>query len=358
VAIGVPKATVMAELYQWMGWAIGGATTISLIGIILAMGIARSIAEDIQALVKPAVSIGRGELVAAIDDLSVKETEEVAAALVQASELLQRRERERDEAEWQLSRTIDLLQEETAERLRATEALLERERMLIQQSRLAALGEMIRNIAHQWRQPLNVVGLVAQELPLMYESGQFNKAYLDERVDKIKEVIFHMSQTINDFGNFFRPDKEKELFKVNQVVRQTLSLIEESFKELDVKIEIDATGDPVIDGYPNEYSQALINILFNARDAFLEGKVGKPWVVKINMFTEETRAVVTITDNAGGISEDIMDKIFDPYFSTKEPDKGTGVGLFMTNTIISKSMGGTVKVRNIGDGAEFRIEVG
>jgi C4-dicarboxylate-specific signal transduction histidine kinase len=358
VAFGVSKAVVMTETYQWMGWAIGGAATISLIGIIFALGIARRIAEDIQALVNPALSIGRGELVAAIDDLSVKETGEVATALVQASELLQRRARERDEAEWQLSRTIDLLQEETAERLRATEALLERERMLIQQSRLAALGEMIRNIAHQWRQPLNVVGLVAQELPLTYQSGQFNKEYLDERVEKIKEVIFHMSRTINDFGNFFRPDKEKQLFKVNKVVKQTLSLIEESFKELDVGLEIEATGEPVIDGYPNEYSQALINILLNARDAFLEGKVGKPWVVKINMFTEETRAVVTITDNAGGIPEDIMEKIFDPYFTTKKPDKGTGVGLFMTNTIIAKSMGGSVKARNIGEGAEFRIEVG
>jgi len=357
VVIGVPKATVMAELYQWMAWAIGGATAISLIGIILAMGIARRIAQDIQALVNPALSIGRGELVAAIDHLSVKETKEVAAALVQASELLQHRAKERDDAERQLTRTIDLLQTETTERLRATEVLLERERMLIQQSRHASMGEMIGNIAHQWRQPLNTLGLIVQELPIIQELGMMTSEKLDSNVAKAKKVIFHMSQTIDDFRNFFRPDKQKVSFKVNDILAKTVSLVDGSFSEHQIKIEISAHEDISIHGYPNEYSQVILNILNNARDAYAERKADEPRVVLINLFRGDDRAVLTITDNAGGIAEEILAKIFDPYFSTKGPDKGTGVGLFISKNIIEKNMDGSLSVCNSGKGAEFRIEI-
>jgi len=357
VLIGVPKATVMAELYQWMGWAIGGVTIISLIGIILALGIARRIARDIQALVTPSLSIGRGEHVAAIDNLSVKETEDVAAALVQASELLQHRARERDDAERQLSETIDLLQIETAERLRATEALLERERMFTQQSRQAAMGEMIGNIAHQWRQPLNTLGLMIQELPMIQEMGVLTRENLDASVTKAKKIIFHMSQTIDDFRNFFRPDKEKVSFRINDIVAKTISLVDGSFSEQRIQIELSVEEDISIHGYPTEYSQVILNILINARDAFAELKADEPRVVTIRLFREEDKAVLTITDNAGGIAEEILAKIFDPYFTTKGPDKGTGVGLFMSKTIIEKNMGGSLSVCNSGNGAEFRIEV-
>lgn len=249
------------------------------------------------------------------------------------------------------------LQVETLERLRAMEALREKDQLLMQQSRLAALGEMISNIAHQWRQPLNTLGLLVQELPVIYELGGFSKDYLESRVEKAKEVIFHMSQTIDDFRNYFRPDKEKTSFRVSQVVDKTLSLIDGSFKSMEIEVEVIATGNPVINGYPNEYSQVLLNILINARDAFVERKTNKPRVIAINTYTENNKAIVNISDNAGGISEDIMDKIFDPYFTTKGPDKGTGVGLFMAKTIIAKNMNGRLMVRNTGTGAEFRIEV-
>ncbi|KAF0214654.1 MAG: multi-sensor signal transduction histidine [Geobacteraceae bacterium] len=248
------------------------------------------------------------------------------------------------------------LQAETAERLRTMEELREKDRMLLQQSRQAAMGEMIGNIAHQWRQPLNTLGLTIQEVLMMYELGEFSREYLEARVNTAKEIIFHMSQTIDDFRNFFRPDKEKVPFKVNRVVAKTLSLIEGSFNSLQIRIEVDATGDPVINGYPNEYAQVLLNILINARDALLERRIDNPKVV-ILMSEENDKAVVTVTDNAGGIHEDIMYKIFDPYFTTKGPDKGTGVGLFMSKTIIEKNMNGALIARNTGEGAEFRIEV-
>ncbi len=248
------------------------------------------------------------------------------------------------------------LQTEIAERLRAVEELREKERLLIQQSRQAAMGEMIGNIAHQWRQPLNTLGLMVQELSLSHELGEFSKEHLDASVRKIMQIIFHMSQTIDDFRNFFRPDKERVQFRVAQVVTKTVSLIEGSFKEQRISIELNAEGDPLIDGYPNEYSQVLLNILLNARDAFLQQKVAKPRV-DVRLFTGNGKAVVTVTDNAGGIPEAIMEKIFDPYFTTKAPDKGTGIGLFMSKNIIEKNMHGTLSARNTGAGAEFRIEV-
>jgi len=357
VVIGVPKAMVMAELYKWLAWAIGGATTISIIGILLAMGIAARITKEIQSLVNPALTIGRGELVAATDVFYVAEIEGVVAAMVKASELLQHRARERDEAERQLSKTIELLQIETEERLRATEAALQKERMLIQQSRQAAMGEMIGNIAHQWRQPLNTLGLILQELPYNQKNGTLTGETLDESVRRAKKVIFHMSQTIDDFRNFFRPDKEKVSFKLNDIVVKAVSLVDSSFTNQGIQIDIDHQEDISIHGYPTEFSQVILNILVNSRDAFIECTNDGPRLVLIRLFSEDGRAVLTITDNAKGIAEENLSRIFEPYFTTKAPDKGTGVGLYMSKTIIEKNMGGILSARNSGNGAEFRIEV-
>jgi signal transduction histidine kinase len=260
------------------------------------------------------------------------------------------RETRRREAE-------EALKAETARRLQAMEELRENERMLMQQGRQAAMGEMIGNIAHQWRQPLNVLGLIIQELPLTYELDALTRENLDTSVKKATQVIHHMSHTIDDFRNFFSPDKEKTLFKANDIVAKTVSLIEGSFREQRIAIELRAKDDIFIYGYPNEYSQVILNILINARDAFIERRNDGPKTVTITLSRENDKAVATIADNAGGIATEIMDKIFDPYFTTKGPDKGTGVGLFMSKTIIEKNMNGRLSACNSGNGAEFRIEV-
>jgi signal transduction histidine kinase len=165
-----------------------------------------------------------------------------------------------------------------------------------------------------------------------------------------------MSRTIDDFRNYFRQDKEKVLFNVNQAINRTISIIESSLKNQHITIEISSKDDPVIYGYPNEYSQVILNIFINARDAFLEQGTSKPRVL-INICKENEKSVVTVTDNAGGIPENVIYKIFDPYFTTKGPDKGTGIGLFMSKTIIEMSMNGKLTVKNTESGAEFRIEV-
>jgi signal transduction histidine kinase len=140
------------------------------------------------------------------------------------------------------------------------------------------------------------------------------------------------------------------------VIGQTLSIVEKSFVDQQIQIAFQAEGAPIAYGYPNEYSQVLLNILMNARDALVGHKVDDARII-LSAFTEGKKTVVTISDNAGGIAEEIIDRLFEPYFTTKGPDKGTGIGLFMSKTIIEKNMGGSLTVRNTGTGAEFRIEV-
>jgi signal transduction histidine kinase len=268
----------------------------------------------------------------------------VRRALREAEDLRKRREAE------------EALRKETLERLRALEELHEKNQLLIQQSRQAAMGEMINNIAHQWRQPLNTLGLTIQQLLLFYDLGDFTRESLEKCVGSSMELIRHMSQTINDFRNYLRPDKEKVEFKVRGAIENTLSLLEGSLRNPPISVEIVAKDDPVTRGYPNEFSQVLLNILINARDALSEREIDDPMVM-ITIRSEGVSAVVTVADNAGGIPDEIMGKIFEPYFTTKGPQEGTGVGLFMSKAIIEKNMGGKLGVRNIANGAEFRIEV-
>lgn len=269
---------------------------------------------------------------------------EVSFALDNFYQTLRRREAEQ------------ALQKETVERLLAVEELNKKEQLLIHQSRQAALGEMIGNIAHQWRQPLNALGLLVQQYALFYELGEFNKEFLDNNQEKAMKVIRHMSETIDDFRNFFKPDKEKLPFNVHEIVERSLSIMEGNFQGQQIAIDVEAKDNPVVHGYPNEFSQAVLNILMNAGNALAERKVAAP-LIRIKIAAEGNRTVVRIADNAGGIPEGIINKIFDPYFTTREQQAGTGVGLFMSKTIIEKNMGGRLTAQNIGDGAEFRIEI-
>ncbi|GFO53076.1 hypothetical protein GMSM_00830 [Geomonas sp. Red276] len=252
--------------------------------------------------------------------------------------------------------TEKALKDEIAERLRTVEELRKQEQLMIRQGRLAAMGEMIGNIAHQWRQPLNSLGLLIQQLPLCLARGALTNEVLDETTAKAMALIRHMSKTIDGFRNFFSPDKEKELFRGSELLAKAVTIVEAAFMELNLVIEVKADQEVEIYGYPNEFSQVILNILVNAKDAILERRIERPWV-SVNLFRESGKTVLTISDNAGGITPDILDKIFDPYFTTKGPDKGTGIGLFMSKTIIEKNMNGKLTVSNTEDGAQFRIEV-
>lgn len=228
--------------------------------------------------------------------------------------------------------------------------------LLIIQGRQAVMGEMINSIAHHWRQPINTLGLLAQDMQLTYKHRGLDKEFIDANLRKTMEVVRNMSRTIDDFRTFFRPDREKVEFKVLQVISNVQSFLKASFEAQNIRIKVQSTVDPVVRGYPGEFSQVILNILLNARDAF-NGHLTQRQTVSLRIVCKEGRTIISIADNAGGIPKEIIDQVFDPYFSTKGPDRGTGIGLFMSKSIIEKNMGGRLTVRNVRDGAEFRIEL-
>jgi PAS domain S-box-containing protein len=258
----------------------------------------------------------------------------------------------RKQAEDDLQKLNVYLEQRVASR---TEELRQKDLLLLKQSRLAAMGEMINNIAHQWRQPLNVLGLNIQQLLLFYDMGEFSREFLEKCSNDAMKQIHHMSQTIDDFRNFFRPDKEKTSFRLEESLHQTLSLVHDGLQSSQIEVVTQVQGDPLVTGYFNEFCQVLLNIINNARDAIVERRIPAGKVI-ITATSGNSRTVISISDNAGGIPADIIGQIFEPYFSTKGV-QGTGIGLFMAKNIIEKSMEGNISVQNTLEGAEFRIEV-
>ncbi len=232
----------------------------------------------------------------------------------------------------------------------------EQEQLLIQQSRLASMGEMISNIAHQWRQPLNAVGLVIQNIQLAHEFNEIDDDFMKKSVNKVNFLTSNMSKTIDDFSNFFKPNKEKESFVLNTLVRKTLEMTESTLKhhEIEVKLNLDSTFEVV--GFKNEFSQTLLNIINNAKDALLENEFNNP-KIEIDILKDDSYGIINIKDNAGGVPQEIIEKIFDPYFTTKEEGKGTGIGLYMSKIIIEKNMSGSLLVKNDKEGAIFTVKI-
>lgn len=233
---------------------------------------------------------------------------------------------------------------------------LEKDRFLIHQARFAAMGEMLNNIAHQWRQPLNNIGLLLQCAQLDYDDGHLDGAAFKQLVAKCMEMLQFMSQTIDDFQIFFRPMSERELFDPYSMLEKALSLVRSSFEKRGISIHVNNYGIAEMLGFGNEFTQAILNILTNAGDVLAERGVAEP-VIEIRCSHENGMNIIDIRDNAGGITPDVMDKIFDPYFTTKFMSQGTGLGLYMTKMIIEKSMGGKIAARNTAVGAEFVVEL-
>jgi len=247
--------------------------------------------------------------------------------------------------------SLNLTLEERIEE--AVKELRQKDQALIQQNRLAAMGEMINNIAHQWRQPLNLISLIVQGLN---ECKNLSQEELDHDVERIMGIIMHMSQTIDDFRYFFRQDKEKTSFSVNHAVAKAVEFISPSMIDKGISITISEQPDVDIFGYSNEYAQVLLNILSNAKDVLVEKNVAEPRI-DIGISRADEHSVVTIADNGGGIKTDVLPRIFDPYFTTKEKTQGTGIGLYMSKIIIEQNMGGSLTAENVEGGVAFHIEV-
>ena len=246
----------------------------------------------------------------------------------------------------QLNQELDVRVHEEIQKNMEKDALLQR------QSRLAGMGEMIGNIAHQWRQPLNSLGLILSDLEDSALYGECNLPYIKTAVGKSKKIIQKMSSTIDDFRYFFRAGKSMGIFSLKQVTDECINLVDASMKNSHINIVVRCGHDVTVNGYANEYSQAVMNILSNAKDAIVARKIDAGEII-IEIGEEGEFGVHSVTDNGGGIQPEVLPRIFEPHFTTKE--NGVGIGLYMTLVTIEKNMKGRIKVENVEDGARFTV---
>jgi PAS domain S-box-containing protein len=234
--------------------------------------------------------------------------------------------------------------------------LKEKEKMVIYQSRLSAMGEMISMIAHQWRQPLSTITSMITRIKLKNNTNKIDKDFLNNSLSDINKHIQYMSTTIDDFRNFFTINTKKELVSLDEIIMIVFNMIEKSFSSQNIKIEIEENNLQKRYLPKNELIQAVLNILNNAKDAFLEREISNP-TIKIYFEENNKNQKIFIKDNAKGIDEEIISKIFNPYFSTKNKKNGSGLGLYICKNILQKNNLGEVFVENRNDGAIFTIVI-
>jgi CBS domain-containing protein/signal transduction histidine kinase len=233
---------------------------------------------------------------------------------------------------------------------------LEQEHLLMQQSKLATMGEMIGHIAHQWRQPLAQIGGIFMNLDAAATFGELSPEYLHEKVKRGNILLKHMSQTIEDFRRFFEPGQEKTPFELHTHIRNAISIIEASLTYHHIKIDFTPPErSVVILGYPSEFSQVMLNLIGNAKDVLVERKIENPFI-RIILEESGEKVFIRVRDNGGGIEEKDIERIFDPYYTTRKQKDGTGLGLYISRLIIESKIGGKIYANNTEEGAEFVIE--
>lgn len=251
---------------------------------------------------------------------------------------------------------VAVINNATIEMLKKVEDELEKrmksEKELSHKSRLESMGEMIDNIAHQWRQPLMNINAILLTIDRAHELGKLDEAYLEKTIKEATDLTAHMSQTIEDFRSFFRKDKEMEMVTINDIVTSSFNLLSGVTK--DITICFGGGDDSTILVYKNELIQVIISVLSNAVDALEQRNIENK---KIFVSIEEhpTLVNIIIEDNGGGIATQHIDRIFEPYYSTKHHHGGSGLGLYICKVIIEEHMNGSIKVHNTAYGAKFSI---
>ncbi len=226
--------------------------------------------------------------------------------------------------------------------------------MLIQQNKLVSMGEMIANIAHQWRQPLNTLGLLIQKMGVFYKQDLLTTKKIDENIAEAMELMNAMSETIDDFRNFFCNERVLENFNICEAVLKSLTIIKPILDSHNIDFVLKAKESYIISGYKNEFFQVMLNLLNNAAEALVTDNIAIPKIT-VNITNKNSHIDICICDNANGISHTYIDKIFDPYFTTKE--NGTGLGLYMSKIIIEEHMKGEIMVKNSTFGTTFTIKL-
>ncbi len=239
---------------------------------------------------------------------------------------------------------------------RAIEKNKYQQAMMFHQSRLAQMGEMIGMIAHQWRQPLTAIGAIVANIQIRMELKNLDNKTTSKATDSINNYIQHLSSTIDDFRNFFKPNIERREITYTEVINESLSIIELSLKNKNIDIITLLECKESFYTHSNEIKQVILNLLKNSEDAIVESGVSSPYI-KIETYSKGECYILELSDNGGGIPKSIIDNIFDPYFSTKSKSNGTGLGLYMSKIIIEEHCGGKLEVFNTQDGVLFRVEL-
>ena len=253
-----------------------------------------------------------------------------------------------------LIHTIEELKEKDLALRASIQKIKEKEELLFQKAKMADMGEMIANIAHQWRQPLALNNTL---ISILKEKNQQKILKSDELAKKLQDMesnIQYMSKTIDDFMHFYHPEKEKNIFLISDVVQHTLDITDPMLKKADIHLTFKIISENPVEGYMNEYMQVIISILHNAKDTLLHRKTENPRIM-LNLYENDEAMVFEISDNAGGVHQNDIHRIFDPYFTTKHKSLGTGLGLYISKMIIEKNMNGTLSVSNTHEGAMFTI---
>jgi len=221
------------------------------------------------------------------------------------------------------------------------------QQLLIQKSKMASMGEMIGNIAHQWRQPLSQLSGIFLDIDTAHSHKELTQKYLEKRVDQANDLLEYMSKTIDDFKEFYSPNTKEQEFSLLISIKNAIKIIDSSLKFYNIDIHVDVNESLRIDGLSNEFSQVILNILSNSKDVALQREIENP---KIEIYTEikDNKTYLHVEDNCGGIEKEILDKIFEPYFSTKYK-YGTGIGLYMSKIIVESKMGGKIFATNIAN---------
>jgi len=247
----------------------------------------------------------------------------------------------------------NIVQEETAKRL-------EGEKAIFRQSKLALMGEMLGAISHHWRQPLNAIGIKIQDVYYAYKNNEINEAYLKHFTDSSMAIVKDMSKMIDDFRNFFAPNENKEEFTIENAIDDTLRLLSAKLANgaIETMKAYDNPQNKNYFGFRQEFQQVILNIVSNASDAIISNNDGaSPRFIKIETSYSEDSAKIIIEDSGGGIDDGIRDRIYDPYFSTKEQGKGVGIGLYMSKEMVERQMGGKLYDEKGEFGARFIIEL-
>lgn len=388
ILVARPTQTAYRQLWTSLGiMAVAlSATTLAAFGVAIAL--TRRMSQRFESLAEHAQQVTFGEQTSGWPHSNIAEFNALSNSLQKMSESLHERAclledevAERQKAQEELHEKTLLLEQEISERVLAEQSLQvkqvqletlnltledrvrqelaknrEKDAIMIQQGRLAAMGEMISNIAHQWRQPLNELAIMVQTLRLEYDDKLLDGERIDAFTNDCMNTIQHMSQTINTFRDFFKQNRAVQQFDLSTAITATADLLQASLQAAGIRLKLDLQPGCLLQGQPNDFSQVVLNILNNARDALLTRTVPAPVVT---VTTQQVQGVVQITveDNGGGIAADIVDKIFDPYFTTKHKAQGTGLGLYISKKIIEENFNGTIEAESCSGGTCFRIVV-